>query len=295
MNAVIVSVVVLQSVILLVLGVLVLGLLRSYATVLERLHRIDGGEEGGSTRAGQEFAAPPFQTVMGVPAPPGDAPTGSLPTSKRETWASAHDVVGQGLSGEVVSVRTIGVRHDTVLVFLSSGCTGCGEFWGELADRGREAMASGRLLIVTKGPDEESTGLLAQLCPPNLDLVMSSAAWADYQVPGSPYVVVVDGGSGRVKGEGSGTSLSQVSGLMRQAFGDLAPMTASRSIIKPRADTEREVDVDRTLLAAGIGPGHPSLYGPDASAAVEDRYRRLDLVDVADSPSHTHSRPEAGR
>jgi hypothetical protein len=46
--------------------------------------------------------------------------------------------------------------------------------------------------------------------------------------------------------------------------------------VKPRSDADREVEVDRALLASGIGPGHPSLY--------------LDIVDTslpatADSPS----------
>jgi hypothetical protein len=152
-------------------------------------------------------------------------------------------------------------------------------------------VGNARLLVLTKNPDEESPGLLRQLCPPGLDLIMSSAAWTDYGVPGSPYVIVVDGRSGRVKGEGSGTSLTQISGLMQQAFGDGASSPSlisttrpirngdpidddgstdqgklakrSRPFIKPRSDTEREIEVDRALLAAGIGPGHPSLYPDD--------------------------------
>jgi hypothetical protein len=151
------------------------------------------------------------------------------------------------------------------------------------------------LVIVTKGPEEESPGLLRELSPPGVDLIMSSSAWADYRVPGSPYVIVVDGESGRIKGEGSGTSLSQVSGLMRQALGDSVPMTASRAVIKPRADTEREVDVDRALLAAGIGPGHPSLYAPAGSATVAGNHQRLDLIDAADSELLAPSRPRARR
>jgi len=279
------AVVVIETVILLVLCVLVLGLLRSYATVLERLHRMDGGLDGdpvgSSVPAGGSHPTPgtarplPFPTVNGVMAPPAVLPRDGV--SDHDDWAPAHDVVGQGLAGDIISVRTVAVEHDTVILFLSSGCSGCAGFWEQLADRrGVAATGSTRLLVVTKSSDEESVGLLGALRPPGLDLIMSSSAWADYAVPGSPYVIVVDGPSGRVKGMGSGTSLSQVSGLMQQAYGDgasapvLGPVnpgpghrmsrSTTKPIVKPRSDTERETDVDTALLAAGIYPGHPSLY-----------------------------------
>jgi hypothetical protein len=283
--------IVVETVILLVLSVLVVGLLRSYATVLQRLHHLDGGVE--------QPAAPPFRTAEGV-LPPPDRNTPSAADrygsgrDGRAEWAQAHDIVGEGLSGEVVSVRTVGVPQDTVIAFLSSGCSGCTGFWEQLADRRAiSALGHSRVLVVTKSPADESISVLRELSSPGVDLVMSSAAWVDYDVPGSPYVVVVDGRTGRVKGEGSGTSLSQVSGLMQQAYGDSASFPGVRPVVKPRSDTEREVDVDRTLLAAGIGPGHPSLYGADfaadmaARAAAQPRHRRLNLLPRQDHPEAT--------
>ena len=243
-----------QSAVLVLLCILVAGLLRSYATVLQRLHELDGGTAAAT-------APPPFRTASGVVAPPPgavDPVTGTGATVARDEWGPAHDLAGVGLTGEVVSVRTVGTEVDTVLVFLSSGCAGCAGFWDDLAHRREAALVgSGRLLVVTKGPESESVGLLSELCPPGVDLLMSSQGWTDYGVPGSPYVVVVDGPSGRVKGEGSGTSLTQVSGLVHQSLMD------GRGTGKPRADADREVDVDRVLLAAGISPGHASLYGAD--------------------------------
>ena len=269
--------IVVETVILLVLSVLVVGLLRAYGTVLQRLHRLDGGAEPA--------AAPPFRTASGVMPPPGGEYAAPGAGSRSEEWAEAHDIVGEGLSGEVISVRTVAVPHDTVLVFLSSGCSGCTGFWEQFADgTAVGAVGRNRLLVVTKSAEEESISLLRELSPPGVDLVMSSTAWADYDVPGSPYVIVVDGRTGRVKGEGSGVSLQQVSGLMQQAYGDGASFAGVRPVVKPRSDTEREVDVDRTLLAAGIGPGHPSLYGADqpvdmtARAAAQPPHRRLDLL-----------------
>lgn len=249
-----VAVLVVQFVILLVLCVLVAGLLRAYATVLQRLHALDGGRQATS--------APPFRTAPEVVAPavPG---TSSGPGAGSAEWPPAHDVSGEGLTGEIVSIRTVGVEHETVLVFLSSGCAGCAGFWEQLADgRGAAAMGGRRIVVITKSAADESVGVLAELRPRGLDLVMSTPAWEDYAVPGSPYVVVVSGRTGRVIGEGSGTSLSQVSGLMQQATGDGAAQ-AGRRIVKPRSDSGREVNVDRVLLAAGIGPGHPSLYAAE--------------------------------
>ncbi len=257
--------IVLETVVLVVLSVLVVGLLRSYATVLDRLHRLDGGEQADP---GVPAARPEFRTADGVPPPAPDTSrsSGGRVGADRRHWAAAHDVSGEGLFGEIVSVRTVGVDHDTVIVFLSSGCSGCTTFWEQLSDRGGvAAVGNARVLVVTKSPQDESVGLLRELRPAGVDLIMSSQAWVDYAVPGSPYVIVVDGRSGRIKGEGSGTSLTQVSGLMRQAYGDGASAPALRSVTKPRADTEREVDVDRALLAAGIGPGHPSLYTDGAT------------------------------
>ncbi len=264
-----------QTVVLIVLAVLVAGLLRAYATVLQRLHALDGGETA---------SPPPFRTVPGVPAPAADAGSGGdqwgadsgiAGAVARQEWAPAHDLRGEGLTGEIISVRTVSVEHDTVLVFLSAGCAGCTVFWEQLATGRVPFAGGGRVLVVTKSPDEESPALLRQVCPPGVDVVMSSAAWSDFGVPGSPYVIVVDGRSGRIKGEGSGTSLEQISGLMQQAYGDGADLPGRRRVVKPRGDVEREVDVDRALLAAGIGPGHPSLYGADPG----------DLIDMSQVPA----------
>jgi hypothetical protein len=242
---------VVQTAILIILCVLVAGLLRAYATVLRRLHQLEGP---------QDTSARPFRTADGVMSPPGRR-SGPERAPQHLEMGPGHDIVGEGLAGEVISVRTVGTDVDTVLVFLSSGCAGCTGFWDDLLQRKESSIVGdGRLLVVAKDAHEESVGLLRELCPDGVDLVMSSQAWGDYGVPGSPYVIVVDGRSGTIRGEGSGTSLTQVSGLVHQAFGDRA-VRRGGSVAKPRADADREVDVDRVLLQAGISPGDPSLYG----------------------------------
>lgn len=232
----------------LLLSVLVAGLLRSHATILRRLHALDGGAE--PITSGE--MAPQIRTFPGVPEPLGDPVMG----------APAHDIVGRGLVEDAVVVRTAGVSHDTVLVFLTSGCSTCQNFWQEFADPVNVRLPRGaRLVIVTKGLENESPAALAPLAPSWTDVVMSSKAWTDFRVPGSPYVVAVDGPSGRVKGEGTGMTWEQVARLLAQATGDLAYLadTGQRQA-KPLSDAEREAQVDRDLLAAGVLPGDPSLY-----------------------------------
>lgn len=242
-----------------VLCVLVAGLLRAYADVLRRLHALDGGR--GEQEAGAAGGAPPFRVAEQVSAPR------TYPVDGRAEWSEGHDVTGTTLGGEVAVARVVGTEQDTLLAFLSSGCAGCVGFWDELSAPGRWALPEGsRLLVVAKDEHDESVSLLSELCPPGVDLVMSGQAWSDYEVPGSPYVVVVDGPTGRVKGEGSGTSFSQLSALVAQAAGD-----SSARVRKPARDTERESDVDRELMRAGIMPGDARLYQLSAGDAAEDR------------------------
>jgi hypothetical protein len=271
------AVLVVETVVLALLCVLVAGLLRGYAGVLQRLHALDGGAAD---------QPPPFRTVADV-VEPAARPTVGI--SGRDEWQPAHDVEGVTLTGEIVSARTVGVPRDTVLAFLSSGCDGCAGFWHELAEGLDVALPAGsRLLVVTKAPTDESPAALAALCPAGVDLVMSSQAWSDYAVPGSPYIVVADGRTGRVKGEGSGTSFSQIGGLISQASAD-----GSR-ISKPAADRERESDVDRALLAAGIGPGDPSLYGvaEPGTDAPSDSVDRSEASGPAERPAGSSGRTD---
>jgi len=241
------------TVLVLMMAVLVAGLLRSHATILRRLHALDGGEEAPPS------TAPVIRTFPGVPEPLGDPVPG----------APAHDLVGRGLAEEAMVVRTAGVGHNTVIAFLTSGCSTCQNFWREFADPVNIRLPRGtRLVIVTKGLEAESPSALVPLAPKWAEVVMSTQAWTDFRVPGSPYVVAVDGPSGRVKGEGTGMTWDQVARLLAQATGDLAYLadTGGRAA-KPLGDAERESRVDHDLLAAGILPGDESLYPVTSSAA----------------------------
>jgi len=232
-----------ETVLLGVLTVLVAGLLRAHGTVLRRLHQLDGGGSAGD-------ATPAFELR---PAVPRGAPAG------RD--AEAHDVSGETPQGEVVLTRVADVDHDTLLLFLSSGCETCRAFWRDLAAP-VPIPAGTRLLVVAQGADAESPSELARLAGPEVDVVLSSDAWRDYQVPGSPHAVLVDGRTGRIRGEGTGQSLRQVLMLLAQSTGDAGSATG-RPSRKPSRDAQQEAMVDRALLAAGILPGDPRLYEAD--------------------------------
>jgi hypothetical protein len=93
-------------------------------------------------------------------------------------------------------------------------------------------------------------------------VVMSTDAWGDYEVPGSPFFVLIDEREGRRIGEGVANHLDQVADLVRRAEVD------ARGPRRPRDAAgglgldgpERESANDHELLAAGIRPGDPSLY-----------------------------------
>jgi hypothetical protein len=235
-----------ETVILAVLCVLVAGLLRAYGTVLRRLHELDGGGRGPRQ----------FDLLPVAPARPREAPP--------PEFGPAHDIAGETLTGELVSARVIDVEHDTLLLFLSSGCASCESFWTDLGRPGALHLPAGtRLLIVPQSPADEDLRTLRAVAPEGLDVILSSEAWREYEVPGSPHVVYVDGPSGRIRGEGTGQSLRQVAELLARSTGDAGFVTGGPSR-KPMRDREQEAAIDRELLANGILPGDPRLYGGDA-------------------------------
>jgi hypothetical protein len=242
-------VVVVETVILAVLTVLVAGLLRAYGSVLARLHRLDGGVDA-------QTGPRPF--TLRPAAASGPAP--QAPTE----FGPAHDIDGETLTGELVHARVVGVDHDTVLLFLSSGCASCAVFWDEL--RGPVPLpAHARLLVIPQSPADESVAALAAVAPSGVDVVLSSQAWRDYEVPGAPHVVFVHGPNGRIRGEGTGQSLRQVAELLARATGDASFVAPGEPPPKSARDQRDEAEVDRALLAAGIMPGDPRLYGKDAT------------------------------
>jgi hypothetical protein len=240
--------VVIQTVLVAVLGLLVVALLRSHAEILRRLHDAGLGlDEAHEHPVGPApVAAPTVRTRDGVPEPgPGAGPGG------------ARDVVGTSSRGSTVSVSAHGTP--TLLAFLTTGCTTCQAFWREFAS-GVDLPGGVRLAIVAKGDEAEDGRAVAALAPRDVVTVQSSEAWADYAVPASPYFVLV--GAGRVLGEGAALTWDQVRGLLERAVGATIGDRDHR-----RRRTTRLQDTDDELLAAGLLPGDPSLYPTSTSTS----------------------------
>ncbi|QXC62737.1 hypothetical protein KSP35_08080 [Aquihabitans sp. G128] len=256
-------VVVIEGVVVAVLALLVVGLLRSHAEILKRLHELGAGLDATPAQSQPMSAAGPrpgrdFNVMPQVPSPP-----------DREAFGGSADLAGIGAGGsEAVTVRVNGVEHDTIVAFLSSGCITCQKFWDAFRKPRKLGLPAGtRLVVVTKGADAESPSEVAKLAPPGIPTLMSTEAFAAYDVPGSPYFVQVHGPTGRVKGEGTGPDWDQVSGLLSQATGDaeLVASLAGSMVAKPDADAEREARIDRELFDAGVAPGDASLYTVDGA------------------------------
>jgi hypothetical protein len=242
------------GVVLALLALLVAGLLRSHAEILRALHQLGVNMD------------PARSDGVGVTTPVGAPVIRSAEVPKRPS-RSATDVVGTTPDHDAVSIAVVGAKHLTLLAFLSSGCGSCLVFWDVFRDGGPvDLPGDARLVCVSKDPGEESVATIKRLAPTEIPTVMSSAAWADYDVPVAPFFVLVDGKSGEVIGEGAANEWGQVQSLLHTALDDAGMLDKKGNLKdarpngKPRADALREARADRDLLAAGIRPGDPSLF-----------------------------------
>ena len=210
-----------ETVLLVLLVVLVAALLRSHAEILRRL-----GPEGS--------AAPPL-------APP---PSGIRPETE------APELAGVTPTGDAVKLSLGGAP--TLLAFLSSGCTTCASFFEALGER--RPVPDVQTVIVTHGSEREAPAKLRRLAGDHVPVVMSSEAWEDYAVPGSPYFVLVQDGA--VRGEGVATTWRALASLVADA-------------IEEQREAEAQ-GIDERLAAAGIGPDHPSLYPESRNGGTGD-------------------------
>jgi hypothetical protein len=296
------ALVIICMVIVLLLGLLVIGLLRSHADILGALHSLGAGV--GDVTAGRTAGALAVDTggapvAFARPDPDGPLVIGPRLAGERRS-ASANEVVGVSPDGEAVAIAAGGVEQQTLFAFLTSGCTSCARFWEALEDPWKLGLPAWvRPVIVTKGPELESPAALRGRATPAA-VVMSTEAWADYEVPGAPFFALVDGPSSRRIGEGTARDFAQILSMVERArvdsrssdgagraAGDGAGRAAgARSLRFDAADREREARNDRELLAAGITPGHESLYPSRHRAAADaDPSWRLAADRPADRPA----------
>jgi hypothetical protein len=229
--------VVMQTFVLLLLAMLVAGLLRSHAEILRRLAETD------RARGGEGPELPPA----------------------REAATPAVDVVGTTPEGATIKVGVTGMQENTLLAFLSTGCSSCLPLWAGLTSTKPPVLPpKTRLVVLTKDRSHESISKLLEIAPRDIPVMMSSAAWEDYRIQGSPYFIYVDGPSGRIHSEGAATNWGQVLSLLGDA---LLETELGRN---GDGSAERIRRADAELASAGIHPGHPSLYG-DGSPLPEEQ------------------------
>jgi hypothetical protein len=230
------ALVVIETVALVLLAMLVAGLLRSHADILRAL------DDLGVGRASPAHA---------------DAPDGASRSQRERQQTSirtARDLLGHTIDGESIAVA-FSADDSAVLAFLSATCHSCERFWQDFT-RPELVTDDHRLIVVVQGGDNLSR--IRKLAGDDLLVVVSDRAWSDYDVPGSPHFVFIDGGV--VTGEGIGTDWPQVKDLLRHAG-------ASGSGRLGWGARDNAARIDRELTSAGILPGHPSLYPDVASDA----------------------------
>lgn len=225
------TVVIAQGVAIVLLTVVVLGLLRSHGEVLRTLHEVGAG------LGDSDVATPP-------------PPPARLKAPARAV--AAQPVVGTTLGGEA-GAWAFGNGRNTLLAFLSSGCEACQPFWQEFGNRSQPYDDLD--VLVVANPEVEDAGLLKRLAPSSFPVVLSQQAWLDFEVPGSPHFVLVDGHTGLVTGEGTAPDWNRLLSFLGRA-GSRAGSRGGRR----RARSGTEADVDRALAGAGIDEGDPRLY-----------------------------------
>jgi hypothetical protein len=262
-----------------VLGMLVAGLLRSNAEVIRALHQM-GVELGPDT--------------------PGARPTAvtltARPTPGRPDAGDVIDLAGITPYGDAVSLAVGGVRHDTLVGFLTSGCQTCRGFWDTFRAGSADVPGGARLVVVTRGPEAESPGTIASLAGSaggDIPIVMSSEAWEHYDIPYAPYFVYISGPAGRVVGEGVAAGWEQVRSLVTNAVvdGTTRPPPAGG---QPAAGLAGPADglagpADGLAGPAGPADGLAGPAGPAASPA------GLAPVARADAPNRRRWRADRAR
>jgi hypothetical protein len=232
------------AVLLMVALVYIVALLRSHADILRRLAALEERSAAGALDPGGEAAAPPL----------GGAEV-----------TSAQPISGTTLHGDSVTLSFGPGSPVTLIAFLTSGCTSCAPLWAGLHEARDLGSLAQRVTVITHDPARESPTRLERLAPAGTEVIMSSAAWSDYAVPGSPHFVLTDGAGG-ILGRGSALSWSQLETMLADARAD-----ARRAADGARTTADRAQRSANALATAGIGPGHPSLY-PSGSGVAGSLY-----------------------
>jgi methylamine dehydrogenase accessory protein MauD len=120
-------------------------------------------------------------------------------------------ISGQDLEGN--AVRVGGQGSEQFLLFVSPGCMVCEQVMPSI---GAVAEATGKRPLVLTDLDEVESRLAFQHKRVAAPIVASGESFRTYEVPGTPYVVVLDD-QGVVQAKGTVNNLEQMEGLIETA------------------------------------------------------------------------------
>ena len=171
--------------------------------------------------SGQSAESPAITSSPSPLADPGfvaglrPIPSGSSGPS--DPWP-ASDITGVDPSGDAVTVSVAGASGRLLLLFLSTDCDGCEEFWSRLRQSGDAGLpADVSPVVITRGPGVVTPAAVAAASEGIVvPVVMSDRAWTDYRVMGYPFLVLVDVASRSVVGEAVGMGWGDVEKLHRR-------------------------------------------------------------------------------
>ena len=240
------GVVIALAVVIVLMSIIVVGLLRSHALILKQLDSLGAGMGEGHEHESQISLKPRSEARLSLP-----------------------DITGVNPDGEPVVASPHLGRDPTLLAFLSTSCSSCSPFWDNLDASSRYFHDHRhRVLIVTRGSEEESPTRAQSLRRGQADVIMSSEAWDDYEVPGAPYFVLIGPGNDGIAGEGSAATFDSLEQFLADAVND-SRWDRDRAT-KHGADARREKRVDEDLKRAGLGPEDPRLYSSGDEIIDED-------------------------
>jgi hypothetical protein len=231
------------AVVVALLGLLVIGLLRSHADILRRLESLGAGLDGEHDHGSQQLTL----------------------TRHRSQSVSDRSVSGVTPDGEPLVVSLAASPDPTLIAFLSTTCSSCTSFWEGLSS---SLMHFGghphRVLIVTLGESEESPTRAQSMARGSADVVMSSETWSEFEVPGAPYFVLLEGQTGQIVGEGSAMTYEALEEFLRDSTND---RLWDRRGASPQTVLDEESRINAELRDAGIRPNDPRLYPSKDDAA----------------------------
>lgn len=186
------------------LAVLVIGLLRSQAQVVDVLEELTGGASP-EDRDGERPSEPEASR-----SDRRRTRRAGRERASRTGW-DAPDIVGESPRGDRLRLG-VSEAPRVLLVFLTSSCRSCENLWDALsAGRGHDLPGRPIVAVVTPSPATEDRQRVTELAGKGAAVIMSSDGWQDYGVTGSSFVVVVEGG--KVRGEGPVDSWQELAGL----------------------------------------------------------------------------------